>query len=44
MAMSEVVAHVELLQDFGDVEFTEEAKLRHTGSEEFRDFVRDLVN
>lgn len=44
MAMSEVVAHVELLQDFGDVEFTEEAKLRHTGSEEFRDFVHDLLN
>ena len=44
MAMSEVVAHVELLQDIGDVEFTEEAELRHTGSEEFRDFVRDLLN
>ena len=44
MAMSEVVAHVELLQDFGDVEFTEEAELRNTGSEEFRDFVRDLLN
>ena len=44
MALSEVVAHVELLQDFGDVEFTDEAELRHTGSEEFRHFVRDLLN
>ena len=44
MAMSEVVAHVELLQDIGDVEFTEEAKLRQTGSLEFRHFVRELLN
>ena len=44
MALSEVVAHVELLQDFGDVEFTNESKLRRTGSEEFRHFVRELLN
>ena len=44
MALSEVVAHVELLQDFGDVEFTDESKLRRTGSEEFRHFVRELLN
>lgn len=44
MALSEVVAHVELLQDVGDVEFTDESKLRRTGSEEFRDFVRELLN
>ena len=44
MAMSEVVAHVEFLQDIGDVEFTEEAKLRQTGSLEFRHFVRELLN
>ena len=44
MALSEVVAHVEVLQDFGDVEFTDESKLRRTGSEEFRHFVRELLN
>ena len=44
MAMSEVVSHVELLQDVGDVEFTEESELRRTGSEEFRHFVRELLN
>ena len=44
MALSEVVAHVELLQDVGDVEFTDESKLRRTGSEKFRHFVRELLN
>ncbi len=44
MALSEVVAHVELLQDVGDVEFTDESKLRRTGSQEFRHFVRELLN
>ena len=44
MALSEVVAHVETLQDFGDIEFTEDAKLRRTGSETYRQFVRDLLN
>ena len=44
MALSEIVAHVELLQDVGDVEFTDESKLRRTGSEEFRHFVRELLN
>ena len=43
MALSEVVAHVEVLQDVGDVEFTGEAELRRTGSREFRQFVRDLL-
>ena len=44
MALSEVVSHVELLQDIGDVEFTEESELRRTGSERFRHFVRELLN
>ena len=43
MALSEVVAHVEVLQDVGDVEFTGESELRRTGSREFRQFVRDLL-
>ena len=44
MAMSEIVAHIEVLQDLGDVEFTDEACLRRTGSLAFRDFVHGLVN
>ena len=44
MALSEIVAHVEVLQDVGDVEFTDESQLRRTGSEEFRHFVRELLN
>ena len=44
MALSEVVAHVEVLQDFGDVEFTDEAMLRRTGTKKFRSFVQELVN
>ena len=43
MALSEIVAHIELLQDLGDVEFTDDAKLRKTGSQEFREFVQELV-
>ena len=43
MALSEVVAHVEVLQDVGDVEFTEDSELRRTGSQEFRQFARDLL-
>ena len=43
MALSEIVAHIELLQDLGDVELTDDAKLRKTGSQEFRHFVRELV-
>ena len=43
MALSEIVAHIELLQDLGDVELTEDTKLRKTGSEEFRHFVRELA-
>ncbi len=44
MAMSEVVAHVEMLEDLGDVEITEERKLRRTGSRAFRNFVRELLD
>ncbi len=44
MALSEIVAHVELLQDLGDVEFTDDSRVRHTGSLRFRQFCDELVN
>ena len=44
MALSEIVAHIELLEDLGDVELTDEAKLRWTGSETFRQFIQELVH
>ena len=44
MALSEIVAHIELLQDLGDVEFTDDSKIRHTGTMEFRQFCDGLVN
>ena len=43
MALSEIVAHIEVLQDLGDVEFAD-SKLRRTGAQGFRQFVRELVN
>ena len=44
MALSEVVAHVELLQDFGDIELTPDSKLRHLGSRRFHQFVQQLLD
>ncbi len=44
MALSEIVAHVELLEDLGDVEFTDDSMIRHTGSMKFRQFCHELVN
>ena len=44
MALSEVVAHVELLQDFGDLDLTPDSKLRHQGSRRFQQFVQQLLN
>ncbi len=44
MALSEIVAHVELLEDLGDVEFTDDSMIRHTGSMKFRQFCDGLVN
>ena len=44
MALSEIVAHIEVLEDLGDLEFTEEAKLRRTGTQTFRQFVQELLN
>ena len=44
MALSEVVAHVEILQDFGDLDLTPDSKLRHQGSRRFQQFVQQLLN
>ena len=44
MALSEIVAHIELLEDLGDVEFTDDSMIRHTGSMKFRQFCHELVN
>ena len=43
MAMSEVVAHLELLQDVGDLELTPDRRLRKTGSANYRQLVHDLI-
>jgi glyoxylase-like metal-dependent hydrolase (beta-lactamase superfamily II) len=42
-ALSEVVAHVELLQDTGDLEVTEGGRLRCTGSENYKRLVDELT-
>ena len=44
MALAEVVAHVELLRDLGDLELTPDSKLRHLGSRRFHQFVQQLLN
>ena len=43
MALAEIVAHVELLEDLGDLEFTEDKQLRKTGSQNHRQFVAELI-
>ncbi len=42
-ALSEVVAHLELLEDAGDVEITEEPTIRTTGSKDFGQLLRELA-
>ena len=44
IALAEIVAHVELLQDFGDLDLTPDSKLRHLGSRRFHQFIRQLLN
>ena len=39
-ALSETVAHIELLEDAGDIELTTDRMLRWTGTENFREIVR----
>lgn len=43
MALSEVVAHIELLQDTGDLEVAEDRRLRWTGTENYRQFIHELT-
>ena len=42
MALSEIVAHIELLEDAGDLEVWEDMRLRGMGSENFRDLVAGM--
>lgn len=43
MALSETVAHLELLFDLGDLEYTERRQLVRTGHESYRQFVQELT-
>ena len=43
MAVSEVVAHIELLQGVGDVDVDGDGRLQCTGSENYRQFIADLT-
>ena len=42
-AMVEIVAHVELLQDTGDVEFTDHRQIRATGTDHYRQLIHQLT-
>lgn len=41
-ALTEVVAHVELLEDSGDLELTDDRRLRRTGRENYQELLRAL--
>ncbi len=43
MAVSEVVAHIELLQGVGDVDVDGDGRLQRTGSENYREFIADVT-
>ena len=43
-ALLEVVAHVEFLQDTGDLEMTEGRVLQRTGSENYRQRIAELTS
>ena len=43
MAVSEVVAHIELLQGVGDVDVDGDGRLQCTGSENYRQFIVDVT-
>ena len=43
MALSEMVAHVELLFDLGDLELNEDRQLVRTGRENYRQFIDELT-
>lgn len=42
MALSEIVAHIELLEDTDDVQISDDMRLRATGSDNYRDLIREL--
>ena len=42
MALSEIVAHIELLEDTGDIEVWEDMRMRSTGSENYRELVAGM--
>ena len=42
MALSEIVAHIELLEDAGDLEVWEDMRLRGRGSENYRDVIAGM--
>ena len=42
MALSEIVAHIELLEDAGDLEVGDDMRLRTTGRENYRDVIAGL--
>ena len=43
MALSEIVAHIELLEETGDLEVADGQSLRWTGSENHKQFIHDLT-
>ena len=43
-ALAEIVAHIELLEDFSDLEVTDRRELRNTGSENYREFIHQLID
>ena len=44
MALTEAVAHIELLEDTGDLEVTGDSRLRRTGSDNYRQFIHELTS
>lgn len=42
MALSEIVAHIELLEDADDLEIADDARLRWTGSDNYRQLISEL--
>ena len=43
-AMSEVVAHIELLEDIGDMHVADDGGLRSTGSENYKHLINELTS
>lgn len=44
MALSEIVAHIELLDEIGDLEVADDQSLRWTGAENHKQFISDLTS